>query len=118
MGLFAVGLGVALGVTVPLAVIAIFLMRLVLKSFQWKPSMGNEQLVGETCEVTEAIRPAGSERDGSSGMVFLQGELWRATASQEIPKGTQVRVTRVEGLTVYVEPVKLQAPTPAPVSRG
>jgi len=102
---FGVSRVVALGVTVPLAVIAIFLMRLVLKSFQWKPSMGNEQLVGETCEVTEAIRPAGSELDGSTGMVFLQGELWRAASNREIPKGTQVRVKKVDGLTAYVEPI-------------
>ena len=102
---FGVSRVVALGVTVPLAVIAIFLMRLVLKSFEWKPSMGNEQLVGETCEVTEAIHPAGSPYEGSGGMVFLQGELWRASSDREIAKGTQVRVKKVDGLTVHVEPV-------------
>lgn len=102
---FGVSLGLALGITLPLAAITILLMRLVLKSFKWKPSMGNEQLVGRTCEVTETIRPTGSARDGSSGMVFLEGELWRATADSEIPKGARVRVTRVSGLTVHVEPV-------------
>jgi membrane-bound serine protease (ClpP class) len=118
---FGVSLGVALGVTLPMAAITIFLMRLVMKSFQWKASMGNEQLVGLTCEVTETIRPAGSSLDGpgsasggaapsvytgSTGMVFLQGELWRATADTEIPKGAQVRVKKVSGLTVAVEPAE------------
>lgn len=115
---FGVSVGVALGVTIPFAVIAVLLMRLVLKSFRWRPSMGNEQLVGETCEVTETIRPSGSDYDGSSGMVFLQGELWRATSNREIPKGTQVRVTKVDGLTVYVEPVEQHARTAALIPGG
>ena len=103
---FGVSLGVALGVTLPMAAITIFLMRLVMKSFAWKASVGNEQLVGATGEVTETIRPAGSAYAGSGGMVFLQGELWRATADHEIPKGTQVRVKKVSGLTVHVAPVQ------------
>lgn len=103
---FGVSLGLALGITLPLAFISIILMRLVLKSFKWKPSMGAEQLVGKTCEVTETIRPAGSALDGSSGMVLLEGELWRATADAEIPKGARARVTRVSGLTVHVEPMQ------------
>jgi membrane-bound serine protease (ClpP class) len=118
---FGVSLGVALGVTLPMAAITIFLMRLVMKSFQWKASMGNEQLVGLMCEVTETIRPAGSSLDGSGGaysggggMVFLQGELWRATADAEIPKGARARVKKVNGLTVQVEQIeKLQPTTPS-----
>jgi len=100
---FGVSLGLALGVTLPMAAITIFLMRLVMRSFQWKPAMGNEQLVGEICEVTETICPAGSSLDGSGGMVFLQGELWRATADAEIPKGARAKVKKVDGLTVQVE---------------
>ncbi len=100
---FRVSLGVALGITLPMAVITIFLMRLVLRSFRWKPAMGNEQMVGSTGEVTETIRPAGSAYEGSAGMVFVQGELWRATANSEIPKGAKIRVVKVNGLTVHVE---------------
>jgi membrane protein implicated in regulation of membrane protease activity len=39
-------------------------------------------------------------------MVFLQGELWRATADSEIPKGSRARVKQVSGLLVKVEPDK------------
>jgi len=92
-----VSLWVALGVTLPFALITIFLMRLVLRSFRWKFSTGTEQMVGEIGEVTESI-------DGR-GMVFVCGELWRAQAQDKIPKGARVRVVRVEGLTVHVEPV-------------
>jgi membrane-bound serine protease (ClpP class) len=97
-----VSLGVALGATLPFAVLTIVLMRLVLRSRRWKPQTGVEELVREVGEVTEAIA-GGAETN--RGMVFVHGELWRAAASQPIPKGARVRVVRVEGLTVYVEPV-------------
>jgi membrane protein implicated in regulation of membrane protease activity len=35
-------------------------------------------------------------------MVRLHGELWRAVSREEIPAGAQVRVTRIEGLTLHV----------------
>jgi membrane protein implicated in regulation of membrane protease activity len=36
-------------------------------------------------------------------MVFVHGELWRAAVAAAIPKGTPVRVVRVDGLTLFVE---------------
>jgi membrane-bound serine protease (ClpP class) len=98
-----VSLGAALGVAIPFAIIIIVLMRLVLRSFQWKASTGKEELIGEEGEMTE---PAGSS--GEFGMVFVHGELWRAAAPAglSIPKGARVRVKKVEGLTLKVEPVK------------
>jgi membrane protein implicated in regulation of membrane protease activity len=37
-------------------------------------------------------------------MVRLHGELWRAVSREEIPAGAQIRVTRIEGLTLHVVP--------------
>jgi membrane-bound serine protease (ClpP class) len=99
-----VSLGAALGVTLPVAAIIIFLMRLVLRSRQWKQSTGAEQLVGVVGQVTEPIE--------GKGMVLVHGELWRAVAAQRIPKGAQVRVRRVDGLTLNVEPLDLPSGTP------
>jgi membrane-bound serine protease (ClpP class) len=93
-----VSLGAAFGVTVPVALIIIFLMRLVLRSRQWKQSTGREQLVGEWGEVTEPVTA------GGPGMVLVHGELWRAMAGRDLPRGSRVRVTRVNGLTLHVEP--------------
>jgi membrane-bound serine protease (ClpP class) len=96
-----VSLGVAFGVTLPFALLTILLMRLVLRSRTWKQSTGREQLVGSPGEVTETlVRQTGSEI--FQGMVRLHGELWRAVAREEIPAGAQVRVTRIEGLTLHV----------------
>jgi membrane-bound serine protease (ClpP class) len=103
-----VSFGVALGVTLPCALVTIFLMRLVLRSRSWKQSSGAEQLLGAQAEVTEAITPVGAEGTPGSfqGMVRLRGELWRAVAPVAIPAGAQVRVVRVTGLTVHVTPAE------------
>jgi membrane-bound serine protease (ClpP class) len=98
-----VNLSTALGVAIPFAIIVVILMRLVLRSHRWKPSTGKEELVGEVGEVTEPVAP-----EAGSGMVFVHGELWRAAApgGEEIPRGARVRVKKVKGLTLEVEPVK------------
>lgn len=93
-----VSLGVALGATVPFAVIAIALMRLVLRSRSWLPQTGVEELMREVGEVTE---PVGVD---VPGLVRVHGELWRAAAASAIPRGAHVRIVRVDGLTLHVEP--------------
>jgi membrane-bound serine protease (ClpP class) len=105
-----VGLGVALGVAIPFAVFFILLARLMLRSHAWRAATGTESLVGVRGEVTEPVT-----HDKGKGMVFVNGELWRAVRAGmdggggAIPKGAWVRVVKVEGLTLYVEPS--EAPT-------
>jgi membrane-bound serine protease (ClpP class) len=93
-----VSTGVALGVTVPVALLTVFLMRLVLKSRKWKTTTGKEEMLGAEGVVTAAL-PAQGE-----GMIRVHGELWRAAASSPVPEGAHVRVTRVDGLKLFVEP--------------
>jgi membrane-bound serine protease (ClpP class) len=97
-----VSLGVALAVTLPFGAIAIILMRLVLRSRSWEPQTGVEELVHEHGTVTAAIvaGAGGAER----GMVRVHGELWQAASDVPIAPGTRVRVVRVDGLTLRVEP--------------
>jgi membrane-bound serine protease (ClpP class) len=99
-----VGLGVALGATLPFAAIIVVLTRLVLRSRQWAPQTGVEELVQEIGEVTEPVA------EGAPGLVFVRGELWRAVAPRPLDKGARVRIVRVDGLTLHVEPV---SPPPA-----
>lgn len=94
-----VSLGTAVGIALPVALIIIFLMRLVLRSRTWKQSTGPEQLVGEIGEATEPIAA------GGRGMILVHGELWQAVSGQSIPRGAQVRVRAVTGLTLSVEAV-------------
>ena len=99
------GMGVrpttAMAVAIPFAVIAIILMRAVLRSHSWKQATGREELLGEEGEVTE---PMGIS--SPIGMVRVHGELWRAAGSNgaSIPKGARVRVKGIHGLTLEVEP--------------
>src|SRR6516165_6211841 len=98
-----VTLGVAFGATLPFAAITIILMRLVLRSRAWQPQTGVEELVRETGRVTTSID--GGAGASTRGMVRVHGELWQATSAAAIPESTAVRVVRVDGLTLYVEPV-------------
>lgn len=95
-----VRLSTAFGVALPFALIAIFLMKAVLRSRSWKPATGTEELIGEEGEITEPVTS-----EAQMGMVRVHGELWRAAAPQSIPNGTRVRVRKVEGLTLQVEPL-------------
>ena len=42
---------------------------------------------------------------GEPGKVFVHGEIWRAASLTRIPPGIAVRVTRIDGLTIEVEPL-------------
>jgi membrane-bound serine protease (ClpP class) len=102
-----VSVGVALAVTIPFAILVVFLMRLVLRSRRWKVSTGKEELLGEEGIVTTALSA------GGEGMVRIHGELWRAGSLTAIAVGQGVHVVRIDGLKLIVEPVE----TPATASR-
>jgi len=94
-----VSFGVALATVLPFGLLTVFLMRLVLKSRTWKTATGKEELLGEEGVVTMALG------GGGEGMIRVHGELWRASSNQNIPVGEKVRVLRVEGLKLDVEPL-------------
>ena len=95
-----VSLGMALAVTLPFAVLTVFLMRLVLRSRKWKTTTGSEEMIGTQGIVIAAMR------NGAEGMIRIHGELWRAISTQPVEEGKPVRVVRIEGLKLYVEPVE------------
>ncbi len=100
-----VSLGVAAAGTLPFAILTIVLMRLVLRSRKWKTATGREELIGSSGVVTTALQA------GVEGMVRVHGELWQAESSQPVEQGKTVRVLRVEGLKLYVEPAEVASPT-------
>lgn len=100
-----VSLGVAASATLPFAVFAVILTRLVLRSRKWKTATGREELIGSTGTATEELKA------GVEGMIRVHGELWRAVSSQPVPEGKSVQVTKVEGLKLYVEPAEVASPT-------
>jgi len=95
-----VSVGVALAGTVPFAVLAVVLMRLVLRSRQWKTTTGKEEMIGTQGVAMAPLAP------GTEGLVRVHGELWRAESSRPVEEGETVRILRVEGLKLYVEPAE------------
>jgi membrane-bound serine protease (ClpP class) len=61
-----------------------------------KPRTGGQGLANEVGVVKQKI--------DLQGKVFVHGELWFARASQPIEEGARVRVTKVDGLVLEVEP--------------
>ena len=94
-----VSLGVALAVTLPFAALTVFLMRLVLRSRGWKTQTGREEMINAQGVVVTPLA------DGAEGMIRIHGELWRAISNQSVPEGKSVRVVKMDGLKLYVEPV-------------
>ena len=95
-----VSLGMALAVTLPFAALTVFLMRLVLRSRKWKTTTGREEMIGAQGIVIAPML------NGTEGMIRIHGELWRAISTQAVEEGKPVRVVRIEGLKLYVEPVE------------
>ncbi|MBW1866419.1 MAG: nodulation protein NfeD [Deltaproteobacteria bacterium] len=62
-----------------------------------RPRTGAEGLIGEIGIVKNDLNP--------EGRIQVHGELWKAVSRQVLPEGVRVRVIRVEGLLVEVEPV-------------
>ncbi len=93
-----VRLWTALGVSVPLGLITAFLMTLVVQARRKKSMLGPQGLVGEVGVARTPLAP--------EGKVFIQGELWNAIASAQIGSGEPVRVNKVDGLLLYVEPAR------------
>jgi membrane-bound serine protease (ClpP class) len=58
---------------------------------------GVQTMVGKTAEVLEAFNGKGRVRYG--------GEIWNAVSSSAVQAGQAVRITRVDGLTVWVEEI-------------
>jgi len=85
----------ALAVSIPIGLIAIFLMTLVLRAHRNPVASGVEAMIGAVGVARTQV--------GADGKVFVQGELWNASAKTEIAEGARVRVREVDGLRVIVE---------------
>jgi len=91
-------LSTAVAVSVPFAIITLFLVSLVVRARRAKVLTGVTGLVHEIGVARTDIAP--------EGRIFVHGEYWNAVSSAPISAGSRVRVTGVDGLTVHVEPVR------------
>jgi len=89
-------LATALSVSIPFALITMFLLSLAIKARRNKSLMGGEGLLNEIGEARTVLAP--------SGKVFVHGEYWDAVSSAPVESGREVRVVAVDGMKLRVEP--------------
>lgn len=75
-------------VAVGLSLIFIFLIVIAIRAHLSRVHTGREGLVGETGVAQSDLKP--------EGKVFVHGELWNAESSENIPKGTKVKILEVK----------------------
>jgi membrane-bound serine protease (ClpP class) len=86
----------ALSVSIPFALITMFLLTLAVRARRNKSLMGGEGLLHEIGEARTALAPAGK--------VFVHGEYWDAVSSTPVESGGEVRVVAIDGMKLRVEP--------------
>lgn len=84
------------GVALVTAATATLVMTMVLRSRRRAIVSGPEQMLGSTGRVI-AWR-------GNKGDIWAHGERWSATAQRPLRAGACVRIVRIDGLTLVVEP--------------
>lgn len=89
-------LSTAVGLTLPFAIITVFLLSLIIRARKSKVVTGTAGMVDEIGLAHTMLNP--------TGKVFVHGEIWDAVSSAAIEAGSPVRVTGVEGLRLKVEP--------------
>ncbi len=88
-----------------LALAYVFVGRRRVRSRLGRPGLASNTdfLIGKTVRVVEPIRT------GHPGRVKYEGEVWRAELTQPsestLDSGKDARVVRIDGVTVFVEPV-------------
>jgi len=84
----------------PIALAALlgFVAWKVARSRKERLLVGAAGMVGELGEVTSEVGP-------DAGQVFVHGELWAARSESRMPRGTPVRIQKVDGLVLRVEPL-------------
>lgn len=95
----------ALTISVPLGIITAVLMTLAVRARRNKVVTGEQGLVGQIGMTQTALAPGGK--------VFVNGEIWDAVSTVDIPAGERVVVRQVEGLTLRVDPVAVAHPVTA-----
>ncbi|WBX84183.1 NfeD family protein [Sphingosinicella microcystinivorans] len=87
----------------------VVIARLALVSHRRKVVSGREEMVGAEGTVLDW-------KDGA-GHVFVHSERWRARGPGGLAAGAPVRVTALDGLTLEVEPIDMDAAAPPAAAR-
>jgi membrane-bound serine protease (ClpP class) len=103
----AVSPWVAFAVSAAFGCITVFLVRLAARARRMKSRLGPAALVGSRAS---ALEPLDVEGHTPEGHVLVEGEIWRAWASEAVPVGAPLRVVGCEQHRLHVEPAEPQKP--------
>jgi membrane-bound serine protease (ClpP class) len=95
----AVNPWIAIGVSAAFGGITAFLVRLAVRARRIKQRLGVDAMIGRPASAMEPLTP--------EGHVLVEGEIWRAVASESLPAGTTLRVTGHEQYLLRVAPAEL-----------
>ncbi|MDQ6758365.1 MAG: nodulation protein NfeD, partial [Acidobacteriota bacterium] len=91
-------LSTALAVSIPFALITLFLVSLAVRARRNKVLTGTAALVNEVGVAQTPLAPEGT--------ILIRGEYWEARSAQAIGPGARVKVTGVDGLKLSVAPLE------------
>jgi membrane-bound serine protease (ClpP class) len=98
---------VAIAVSAAFGVITAFLVRIAVRARRRKALLGPDALVGSRATAMESLAP--------QGHVLVEGEIWRAVASQPTAAGAALLVTGHDQMLLRVEPAAAIHPHATPV---
>jgi membrane-bound serine protease (ClpP class) len=90
---------VAIAISAAFGAITVFLVRLAVRARRRKARIGADAMVGARATAMEPLAP--------EGHVLVEGEIWRALASQPLPAGAELLVTGHDQMLLRVEPVAI-----------
>lgn len=99
---FVIGFGLVSGLFL------FWLVSYLLKLTRRGPVSGLESMVGRNARAMSAFT--------GHGLVWMDGESWSAVCESAVDKDQLLKVTRTEGLTLYVEPLQSASGNPAQAS--
>ena len=85
----------ALAVSIPFALITVFLVTIVVRARRNKVLTGATGMIGEIGVSRTPLEP--------EGQILVRGEYWDAVASTNLPAGARVRIKAISGLKLLVE---------------
>jgi membrane-bound serine protease (ClpP class) len=87
---------IAIAVSAAFGAITVFLLRLAIRARRMKSRLGVDAMVGSPAKAMEPLAP--------EGHVLVEGEIWRAVASEPIAAGAALRVVGHDQYLLRVEP--------------
>jgi membrane-bound serine protease (ClpP class) len=90
-----------LGATAATTAFFVLVMGAAIRAQRGKPQTGKEGLVGAVGVARTRLQPG--------GLIFVQGAIWSAEASETVEIGEPVEVVGIDGLKLKVKSVKVDS---------